>query len=109
MSKLAWSALSLSLLCVGCPAPPRDPPPPPRKAEIPTAPPRALGALAGGTDAAPKPEAALPSGELAPGLPLPSPVGPKGGGVAPAPTPAPEGSESPPGPTPGAPDAGMAL
>jgi hypothetical protein len=110
MSKVGPWLLVLALLCAGCPAPQSDPPPPPRKPEIPTAPPRALGALAGGTDAAPKPEAALPNGELAPGLPLPSPIGPKGGG-APSPAPQPEGSESPPGaaPVPGTPDAGMAL
>lgn len=93
------------LLLTGCPAPQSDPPPPPRKPEIATAPPHALGALAGGTDAAPRPEAVSPGGELSPSLPLPGGPLPHGGGLAPQPEP--QGSED--GSVPGPPDAGMAL
>jgi hypothetical protein len=102
-----WLGLALPLALGACPAPHSDPPPPPRKAEIPSAPPRALGALAGGTDAAPRPDAASPGSELSPGLPLPAPggLGPKR--AAPTPSAEPEGSEE--GAAPGPPDAGMAL
>jgi hypothetical protein len=87
----------------GCPAPQTDPPPPPRKAEIAVAPPRALGALAAGTDAAPKPDASPvlgdDDGSLAPpGLPAPAP-----------PATTPDAGAAPPAPTPATPDAGMAL
>jgi hypothetical protein len=102
-----WLPIALPLLLSACPAPPSDPPPPPRQVEIPTAPPHALGALAGGTDAAPRPDAALPGSELGPGLPLPSPRGHGPKGAHPAPAPPPEGSED--GGTEGPPDAGMAL
>ena len=101
--RCAGSLLLLPFLVSGCPAPQTDPPPPPRKVEIPTAPPHALGALAGGTDAAPRPESGLPGMELEPALPLPS----DGGTPAPAPPPAPSGSGE--GEVPDAPDAGMAL
>ena len=78
MKRALW--LALSALCLtGCPNPPNDAPPPPRKPDIAVAPPRALGALAAGTDAAPRPEVS-PSGELfepdvpptAPELPAPA-------------------------------------
>jgi hypothetical protein len=46
----------VSLNLTGCPALSSDAPPPPRKAEILPAPPRALGAHAAGTDAAPRPD-----------------------------------------------------
>lgn len=87
-----------ALLLAGCPSVVSDPPPPPRPPEIPAAPPHALGALAAGTDAAPHPDAALPTGEADPDVPLPAPSGaaPDAGGPG---TPAPLA----------APDAGMAL
>jgi hypothetical protein len=105
VSALRPLLLSLSLFVSGCPAPQSDPPPPPRKPEIPTAPPHALGALAGGTEAAPRPEAAVPGSELAPGVPLPGSPKPHGGGLAPQPEP--PGSQD--GAVPEPPDAGMAL
>jgi hypothetical protein len=105
VSALRPLLLALSLFVSGCPAPQSDPPPPPRKPEIPTAPPHALGALAGGTQAAPRPEAAVPGSELAPGVPLPGSPKPHGGGLAPQPEP--PGSED--GAVPEPPDAGMAL
>ena len=89
----------------GCPATPSDPPPPPSKAEIAVAPPRALGALAAGTDAAPKPDASPvlgdDDGSPAPAVP----------GLPPAAPPAatPDAGAAPPAPTPATPDAGMAL
>jgi hypothetical protein len=89
----AWLALA------GCPAPVSDPPPPPSKVEIHTAPPRALGALAAGTDAAPKPDAIPPA--LRPSLP---PAEEDEEPDAGAPTPGAPGSAAPPDP-----DAGMAL
>ena len=105
MSALRPLLLALSLLTSGCPAPQNDPPPPPRKPEIPTAPLHALGALAGGTDAAPRPEAGVPGSQLGPSLPLPGSPGPHEGGLAPQPEP--PGSEG--GALPDSPDAGMAL
>jgi hypothetical protein len=103
--KPALLALGISvLLLAGCPAVSSEPPPPVRKPEIPTAPPHALGALAAGTDAAPKPDVTLPGGEAEPDAP---PVAPPL-----APGPAPEGSsDAPPAPAAphAAPDAGMAL
>jgi hypothetical protein len=100
MKRLRWLALALPLWLAACPAPQSDPPPPPRKAEIPSAPPHALGALAGGTDAAPRPEAA-PPGE--PGLLPPGGISPKNPSAAPEP-------ESPgDAGAPLSPDAGMAL
>jgi hypothetical protein len=88
---------ALASLLVGCPAPTVDPPPAPAKPEIPVAPPRALGARAGGTDAAPKPEG-LPTSPSVPSFPLPGL-----GGTTP--------DAGPPVPDTGtpAPDAGMAL
>lgn len=44
---------ALALLCVACPSGAKDPPPPEETTEIASAAPRAVGALAGGTDAAP--------------------------------------------------------
>jgi hypothetical protein len=44
---------AVALSCVGCPAGKSDPPPPEESMELASAAPRALGALAGGTDAAP--------------------------------------------------------
>jgi hypothetical protein len=106
MRSLLWALAASALLLTGCPAVSSDPPPPVRKSEIPNAPPHALGALAAGTDAAPKPDVTLPGGEAEPDAP---PLAPP---VAPAPDP--DGSaEAPEPPTPtaphAAPDAGMAL
>ena len=93
---------SVALMVSGCPAAPNEPPPPTRQPEIPAAPPRALGALAAGTDAAPRPDVTLPGAEAEPeGAPTPSEA------------PVPEGSApGPDKPVPApalAPDAGMAL
>ena len=44
----------LGLWCTGCPAAPKEGPPPAESLEIAVAAPHALGALAGGTDAAPR-------------------------------------------------------
>lgn len=93
---LPWKAQRLAPVLVfglcGCPAVVTDPPPPPSKAEIVTAPPRALGALAAGTEAAPRPE--ITPGAV-PGLPA---------------APAPEGGSLPEaGPGPTAADAGVPL
>jgi hypothetical protein len=111
MKRVTASALLVaSALLSGCPAPETDPAPPPRKPEVVTAPPRALGALAAGTDAAPRPEAGVPNGELMPGLPGPGEPGglaPPATGGQPSLAPAPEGA--PPSAPPEAPDAGMAL
>jgi hypothetical protein len=93
----------LPLLLAGCPATPSDPPPPAAKLEIPMAPPRARGALAGGTDAAPKPDG-LPEAEGELAAPAPPPAGSAPDAGAPAPAPEPE-----PAPPAAAPDAGMAL
>ena len=103
--KLPLATLALSVLVLsGCPTASNEAPPPVRKPEIPIAPPHALGALAAGTDAAPKPDVTLPEGEAEPDAPAPSP---------PAPGPTPDGSAEIPEPTPpsphAAPDAGMAL
>jgi hypothetical protein len=46
-------ALLLALASTGCPSSPKEAPPPPESLEIASAAPRALGALAGGTEAAP--------------------------------------------------------
>ena len=94
MRRALWCLLS-ALCLSGCSTPPNDAPPPPRKPDIAVAPPRALGALAAGTDAAPRPEVS-PGGELfEPDVPAPEVP-------APTPAPAPEDSaaepESPPAP-----------
>jgi hypothetical protein len=105
---LAACALVLS----GCPTASNEPPPPPRKAEIPVAPPRALGALAAGTDAAPRPDMTPPVTEPDPEAPLVPPAVPAPAAPAPAPAPAPDDSAAPsekPAPPALAPDAGMAL
>lgn len=50
----AAAVLTLAgLFCVGCPAAPKEGPPPAESLKIAVAAPHALGALAGGTDAAP--------------------------------------------------------
>jgi hypothetical protein len=86
------------LLLTGCPPAVSDPPPPPRKPEIATAPPHALGALAAGTDAAPRPDSTpSPGGDAPPPVP-PSEAAPDAG--------APSDTGSAPKATP---DAGMAL
>lgn len=96
----------LALFCAlglpGCPTAPSEPPPPATKPEIVTAPPRALGAMAAGTDAAPQPEQGAHGG-LLPTLPLPA--APEGGGEADAGQPEPDAG----GLAPAQPDAGMAL
>jgi hypothetical protein len=43
----------VALLCTGCPSSPKEAPPPPESLEIASAAPGAVGALAGGTQAAP--------------------------------------------------------
>jgi hypothetical protein len=97
-----WRALPcvLALGLAGCPAVPSEPPPPATKAEIAPAPPRARGALAAGTDAAPRPEVG-PRGPLLPRPPLP----PEAEAAPDAGAPVPNGE--PPAPDPA--DAGMAL
>jgi len=102
VNRLAWSGTAGSLLFVlgGCPAPATDPPPPPQKLEILPAPPRALGAHAAGTDAAPKPEISPPGDSEAAPSPTPLPTDAAPEGSAPDPDPAP-----PPSPA----DAGTAL
>jgi hypothetical protein len=49
-----FPVLSVALACA-CETPVPDPPPPASPTDIPSAAPRALGALAAGTDAAPRP------------------------------------------------------
>jgi hypothetical protein len=89
-----------SLLLTGCPGAPTDPPPPPRKPEIPVAPPHALGALAAGTDAAPRPySTTLPGDAAEPAVPAPAPPAAVPDAGAPDAAPVPKA----------APDAGMAL
>ena|GEM_PF-6323685 len=102
MSRVVFTLAASVLLMTGCPSTSTEPPPPPRKPEIPTAPPRALGALAAGTDAAPRPDVSLPGEEAEPDVPLVPPT---------APAPAPEDSALPvkPAPPAMAPDGGMAL
>jgi hypothetical protein len=99
-----WLVLgALALLLSGCPAVSSDPAPPPRKAEIPIAPPRALGALAAGTDAAPHPDMTPPGGEvIEPDVAEPAPSGSAPGGT-------PSSPGTPPAAATPAPDAGMAL
>jgi hypothetical protein len=92
--------LFAGLLLCGCPGGSSDPPPPPRKPEIATAPPHALGALAAGTDAAPRPYATLPGTEGEPLVPAPVPPGAAPDAGTPDAAPAPKAEP---------PDAGMAL
>ncbi len=99
MMKLARLMLALAGLLCGCPGPFSDPPPQPRKPEIPTAPPHALGALAAGTEAAPRPYTTLPGTEGEPLVPAPVPSGAAPDAGAPEGAPAPKAG----------PDAGMAL
>jgi hypothetical protein len=100
MKRVRVAVLVSSVLLCGCPGAWSDPPPPPRKPEIPTAPPHALGALAAGTDAAPRPYTTLPGSDGEPVAPpaAPPPVAPDGGVP-----------DAGPSPKTGAPDAGMAL
>jgi DNA polymerase-3 subunit gamma/tau len=94
--RLATHALAVcALLATGCPTASSDAPPPVRKPEIPTAPPHARGALAAGTDGAPRPEVSPPGGDLGePDVPSePAPAAPEGSAAPPeepeAPAPAP--------------------
>lgn len=50
----ALALLLLGCLCAGCPGAPKEGPPPAESLEIAAAAPHALGALAGGTEAAPR-------------------------------------------------------
>jgi hypothetical protein len=86
------AVLVLACLATACPSPRPDPPPPPTKPEIVPAPPRARGALAAGTDAAPGVENepnpfVLPQPKLAPGMPK---------AVPPTTPDAPDGGTAPP-------------
>lgn len=74
------------LLASACPSAPKEPPPPPESMEIASAAPRALGALAGGTDAAPH-ALVSPGGVLhpAPDEAAPDPDDDEDGGAAPLP------------------------
>lgn len=83
----------VALNLTGCPALTSDAPPPPRKAEILPAPPRALGAHAAGTDAAPRPD--LTPKVMEDGAPSPLLL--------------PDAGAPPPIPPAATPDAGMAL
>jgi hypothetical protein len=56
-------AVALALVCSGCPSAAKDGPPPAESVVIASAAPRALGALAAGTDAAPR-ALASPGGSL---------------------------------------------
>ena len=78
ISELARVA-AVALSCVACPAGKQDPPPPEDSMELASAAPRALGALAAGTDAAPpavfqprrppeEPEYAIPEPDLDAGV-----------------------------------------
>jgi len=76
----------LGLTCAGCPGAPKEGPPPAESLEIAVAAPHALGALAGGTEAAPR--AVAGSGEPSrsgPDEPPDSDDDDSDGGVAPAP------------------------
>lgn len=56
---MRWSELTKLfgvIALAGCQIPVPDPPPPVSKAELPAAAPRAVGALAAGTDGAPRPD-----------------------------------------------------
>jgi hypothetical protein len=116
MKHALW-CLASALWLTGCPSPPNDAPPPPRKPEIAVAPPRALGALAAGTDAAPRPEVS-PGGELfepdvppaAPEEPAPAPSpAPDDSGAEPETLPSPHAPKPPRAPKPPPPEPGMAL
>jgi len=65
------AALAVSVACVGCPSGPKDPPPREETTELASAAPRALGALAAGTDAAPPPVFAPRPSEDVDGVPIP--------------------------------------
>jgi hypothetical protein len=100
--QLGGALLGAGLLA-GCPAVSSDPPPPTTKPEIVVAPPRALGAMAAGTDAAPLPDRKLGSSDVTPPLPVPH------GGAVPVPDGGPPDPGQEGGVTPAPPDAGMAL
>jgi hypothetical protein len=63
--------LLLALACVGCPSGAKDPLPPEEGTQIASAAPRALGALAGGTDAAPPAMLVPHHSEEVDGVPIP--------------------------------------
>ena len=65
------AVLGVSAACLGCPSGPKDPLPREETAELASAAPRALGALAGGTDAAPPPISAPRPSEDVDGVPIP--------------------------------------
>lgn len=73
--------ITVGAFVVGCPTQVPDPPPPPNKPEISAAPPEALGAMAAGTDAAPRPELDEPLRPSVP--PLLAPHGRRDAGAAP--------------------------
>lgn len=64
-------ALLAPLSCVGCPSSAKEPPPREEAPEIASAAPRAIGALAGGTDAAPPAIFAPRPPEESEGFPIP--------------------------------------
>jgi hypothetical protein len=88
-SRLCWAVWGL--LLAGCPQASTEPPPPPRKAEILPAPPRARGAHAAGTDAAPRPEITPAEPDSLPAYPVPGAAPDADAGAAPdaAPPPSP--------------------
>jgi hypothetical protein len=91
MSRTLLALLGGVIFLTGCSTAPSDPPPPLRKPEITPAAPRALGALAAGTDAAPRPDLSPPGGEVEPDVPSePGPAAPEGSAPAPEPLEAPE-------------------
>jgi len=53
---MRWSSKLLGVVLLGCQAPVPDPPPPVSPTELPSGAPRAVGALAAGTDGAPRPD-----------------------------------------------------
>lgn len=107
MSRPTTSLLFVSMAAAlaGCPSVTSEPPPLARSSEIPVAPPGARGALAAGTDAAPRPD--VSPGQEDEGA---APPGAAPSGAAPPPAPSPSG-EAPEGAAPikPAPDAGTAL
>jgi hypothetical protein len=73
MARLArLTPLAVALACVACPSGSKQAPPPEEGSELASAAPRALGALAGGTDAAP-PAVFVPRPQVQEpeGLPIP--------------------------------------
>ncbi|HEY6078014.1 MAG TPA: hypothetical protein VIW29_04390 [Polyangiaceae bacterium] len=82
-------AVASAAVLVGCPPVVSDPPPPPIKSEIVSAPPKARGALAAGTDAAPQPEVTPGGVPALPAVPLPGAVPAPGTAPSPGADPAP--------------------